>query len=238
MIVPLSPIRCLHRAMDLYAARVGVVCGERRFTYGEFGERCQRLAAALAAEGLQPGDRVAYLSFNNHQLLEGYFGVIQARAVVMPLNVRLTTPELIAILNHGGPRMLLFENDFAPLVKDLRPACPSIENFVTLSENEKVHKEDFAYNDLLAGGRPERADVFSYDEGSTAELFYTSGSTGTPKGVMLSHRTLYLHALSVMASFVHSDECVELHTIPLFHANGWGRAHSTCMMGLTQVMVR
>src|SRR5258708_38345450 len=109
MIVPLTPIRCMHRAVDLYGNKIGVVCGTRRFTYSEFGARCERLASALAAEGLQPGDRVAYLSFNNHQLLEGYFGVIQARAVVMPLNVRLTKPELIAILNHAEPRMLLFE---------------------------------------------------------------------------------------------------------------------------------
>jgi fatty-acyl-CoA synthase len=225
----------MHRAVDLYGKKIGVVCGSQRFTYSEFGARCERLASALVAEGLQPGDRVAYLSFNNHQLLEGYFGVIQARAVVMPLNVRLTTPELIAILNHAEPRMLLFENDFAPLVKELRRACRSIGKFVTVGE--KVLEADFTYDDLIARGRPERADVFSYDEGSTAELFYTSGSTGTPKGVMLSHRTLYLHALSVAATF-NRDSDVELHTIPLFHANGWGRPQASTMMGVKHVMVR
>src|SRR4051812_1351314 len=104
MIVPLSPIRCLHRAMDLYGSKIGVVSGERRFTYREFGERCERLATALTARGIHPGERVAYLSFNTHQLLEGYFGVIQARAMVMPLNVRLTPAELICILNHSGAR--------------------------------------------------------------------------------------------------------------------------------------
>ncbi len=227
----------MHRAVDLYGNKIGVVCGTRRFTYSEFGARCERLASALAAEGLQPGDRVAYLSFNNHQLLEGYFGVIQARAVVMPLNVRLTKPELIAILNHAEPRMLLFENDFAALVKELRPACRSIEKFVTLNEHEKVREADFTYDELLARGRPERAGIFSYDEGSTAELFYTSGSTGAPKGVMLSHRTLYLHALSVAATF-NRDSDVELHTIPLFHANGWGRPQASTMMGVKHVMVR
>ena len=126
MIVPLTPLRCMHRAVDLYGKKIGVVCGSRRFTYSEFGARAERLATALEAEGLRPGERVAYLSFNNHQLLEGYYGVIQARGVVMPLNVRLTTPELIAILNHSEARILLFENDFAPLVKELRPACPDI----------------------------------------------------------------------------------------------------------------
>src|SRR6266851_6926069 len=197
MIVPLTPIRCMHRAVELYGNKIGVVCGTRRFTYAEFGQRCERLAAGLEASGLRPGERVAYLSFNNHQLLEGYFGVIQARGVAMPLNVRLTPPELIAILNHSEARLLLFENDFAPLVKELRPACPRIEKFVTL--DEKIDLADFTYDELLSRGRPQHADILSYDENSIAELFYTSGSTGTPKGVMLSHRTLYLHALSVTA---------------------------------------
>jgi fatty-acyl-CoA synthase len=229
MIVPLTPIRCMHRAVDLYGKKVGVVCGERRFTYAEFGARCERLATALIAEGIQPGERVAYLSFNNHQLLEGYFGVIQARAVVMPLNVRLTPTELVAILNHSEARILMFENDFAPLVKELHPSCPLIEKFISLDDD---------YEQLLARGRPERADIFSFDEKSIAELFYTSGSTGTPKGVMLSHRTLYLHAMSVAATFNRDDDGVELHTIPLFHANGWGRPQASTLMGVKHVMVR
>jgi fatty-acyl-CoA synthase len=229
MIVPLTPIRCLHRAVDLYGNKVGIVCGQRRFTYAEFGARCERLATALIAMSVHPGERVAYLSFNNHQLLEGYFGVIQAHAVVMPLNVRLTPPELVAILNHSEARLLLFENDFAPLVKQLQPHCPRIEKLISLDDQ---------YEELLAHGRPQRADIFSYDENSIAELFYTSGSTGTPKGVMLSHRTLYLHAMSVAATFHPHDNAVELHTIPLFHANGWGRPQASTLMGIKHVMVR
>ncbi len=94
MHVPLTPVRCLYRAIDLYGRKTGVVCGESRFTYAQFGERCERLAAGLLSEGVAPGDRVAYLSFNTHQLLEGYFGVLLAGAIVMPLNVRLTPVEL------------------------------------------------------------------------------------------------------------------------------------------------
>jgi len=120
MFVPLTPLRCLHRAVDLFGSKIGVVCGERQFTYAHLGERCERLATALPKFGIEPGDRVAYLSFNNHQLIEGYYGVIQARAIVMPLNVRLSEPELINILNHSGAKMLLFEDDFAPLVEHLK----------------------------------------------------------------------------------------------------------------------
>ena len=236
MFVPLTPIRCLHRAVDLFGKKIGIVSGNRQFTYGEFGERAERLATALAKEGIRHGDRVAYLSFNNHQLLEGYYGVVQARAIVMPLNVRLSPVELTNILNHSGARMLLFENDFAPLVETLRPACREIERFVTL--DEKIPIADMTYEDLLEQGHPERADIYSFDENAIAELFYTSGSTGTPKGVMLGHRTLYLHAMAVATLVRDVETMVDLHTIPLFHANGWGRPQSSTMLGTKQVMVR
>ncbi len=236
MFVPLTPMRCLHRAIDLFGKKIGIVSGDRQFTYQEFGQRAQRLASALTRNNIQPGDRVAYLSFNTHQLLEGYYGVVQAHAIVMPLNVRLSPVELTNILNHSGARMLLFENDFAPLVEKLRPACPDIQHFVTL--DEKVPAADLTLDELLDQGRPERADIFQYDENSIAELFYTSGSTGTPKGVTLSHRTLYLHALTIAGMFKDVEKLVDLHTIPLFHANGWGRPQASTMLGVKQVMVR
>jgi fatty-acyl-CoA synthase len=222
--------------MDVFPDKTGVVCGAERFTFSQFGERCEKLATALAGEGIQAGDRVAFLSFNNHQLLEGYFGVPQARAVLMPLNVRLSLPELIAILNHAGASMLVFENDFAPLVERLRPQCPSIRRYVAIGEMTPA--ADLTYEELIARGRPERADVFAIDENSIAELFYTSGSTGTPKGVTLSHRTLYLHGLSVALCVREPRTAVELHTIPLFHANGWGHAQAYTLLGITHVMVR
>jgi len=236
MFVPLTPVRCLQRAVDLFGDKVAIVSGAKQFTYGQFGDRCGRLATALVKEGIKPGDRVAYLSFNTHQLLEGYYGVVQAHAIVMPLNVRLSPVELINILNHSGARMLLFENDFVSLVDKLRPECPGIERFVTL--DEKVPAADLTSEELLDNGHPERADIYSFDEHAIAELFYTSGSTGTPKGVMLSHRTLYMHALSVAGMFKEVETLVDLHTIPLFHANGWGRPQSSTMLGVKQVMVR
>jgi fatty-acyl-CoA synthase len=236
MHVPLTPIRCLYRAVDLYGAKVGVVCGPRRFTYAEFGERCERLAAGLIAEGVQPGDRVAYLSFNTHCLLEGYYAAPLARAVAMPLNVRLTTPELVAILNHSEARVLVFESEFAPLVGELRKCCGAVERFVSVEEG--CATADMTVEGIMAHGRLDRPDLLTFDEAAPCELFYTSGSTGTPKGVVLSHRSIYLHALSVAGHFCHDDSAVELHTIPLFHANGWGRPQTATLMGQKQVMVR
>jgi len=228
MKIPLTPLRCMHRAVDLYGRKEGVICSGKRFTYAEFGERCERLASALTLLGVEQADRVGYLSFNTHKLLEGYYGVIQARGMVMPLNVRLTTAELSGILRHSEPKVLLYEAEFGPLVQTLLEAWPGMQTI----------NLDTEYEEFLATGTAERADVFTYDEDAIAELFYTSGSTGTPKGVTLSHRTIYMHAMTVAGTFNRDDSAVELHTIPLFHANGWGRPQTATMMGLKQVMVR
>ncbi len=236
MNVPLTPIRCLYRAVDLYGKKIGVVSGASSFTYGQFGERCERLAAGLLSEGIRAGDRVAYLSFNNHQLLEGYYGPPLVRAIAIPLNVRLQPAEVTTILNHAGASMLVFENEFAPMVPELRRACPTVKRYVAIDQPDP--EADIFLEDLLARDRIARPDIFSFRENDIAEIFYTSGSTGTPKGVMLSHRTLYLHALGLLGTFPCRDTNVELHTIPLFHANGWGRPQSITMSGARHVMVR
>lgn len=228
MKIPLTPIRCLHRAIDLYGMKEGVVCGVNRFSYAAFGERCEKLASALARAGVRQNDRIGYLSLNTHRLLEGYFGVPQARAMFMPLNIRLIPAELGQILRHSEARILFHENDFIPYIDPLRKAWPGMRTI----------NLDTEYEDFLNTGTPERADILTYDEDSIAELFYTSGSTGTPKGVMLSHRTVYMHAMAVAGVFSNDDNAVELHTIPLFHANGWGRAQTSTMNGIKQVMVR
>ncbi len=236
MFVPLTPLRCLHRAVDLFGSKIGVVSGERQFTYAQLGERAERLATALPKYGIAAGDRVAYLSFNNHQLLEGYYGVVQARGIVMPLNVRLSETELTSILCHSGAKMLMFENDFAPMIVKLRRSCPAVERWVTL--DHKIPEADFCYEELIDQGHAERADIFSYNEAAIAELFYTSGSTGTPKGVTLAHRTLYVHALDIGCLYKNIESMVDLHTIPMFHANGWGRPQASTLHGIKQVMVR
>ncbi|HWZ46303.1 MAG TPA: AMP-binding protein, partial [Candidatus Saccharimonadales bacterium] len=94
------------------------------------------------------------------------------------------------------------------------------------------------YDQLLAASRPYQGDIMSYDENALGEIFYTSGTSANPKGVMLTHRNIYLHAMNVAVTFPSSGDAVELHTIPLFHANGWGVAHSLTLLGAKHVMMR
>jgi fatty-acyl-CoA synthase len=234
MPLPLTPLRFLERALDVFAGNTGVVCGERRFAYGEFGRRCGQLAQALIALGVKRGDRVAYLSYNTHKLLEGYYGVVQAGAIVMPLNVRLSPAELIAILNHAEPAVLFYEGEFAPMVEQFRQNCPAVRVFAPLDETPN----QAGYNALLEAHEPAPIDISRVHDEDTAELFYTSGSTGSPKGVMLSHRALYQHGFAVATVYRDPATTVDLHTIPLFHANGWGHPQASTMLGIKQVMVR
>ena len=234
MLLPLTPIRFLHRAASEYGSKIGVVCGDGRFTYREFAERVHRLTGALRAKGIQPGDRVAFLSFNCHRLLEAYYGVPQAGAILLPLNVRLAPEEQRVILEHSGTRAVFFAPEFLPVVEQLRRTVKDVEWWAPLEPCPGGP----CYDELIAGAEPSPADWTRFDENAVAELFYTSGSTGQPKGVMLSHRTLYLHALYVIISLGANDKAVELHTIPLFHANGWGRAHTVTFTGGRHVMAK
>ena len=238
MNIPLTPTRFLRYAEQQYPRKLAVVCGNERFNYAEFGARVGRLAEALKSVGVQDGDRVAFLSTNCHRLLEAYFGVLEAGGVLLPLNIRLSPQELAYVLNDAGVKILFVESAFLPLVDAFRQSVPGIRNFVLLDAHPGPNwllPEN--YEDLISQASPVRRDIMTVDENSLAELFYTSGTSANPKGVMLTHRNIYLHAISVALAHKASHDTVELHTIPLFHANGWGAAHLITFLGATHVMI-
>ncbi len=236
MFVPLSVLDFRDRAAAFFGDKVGVVDGDAGFTYRAFAERSHRLANVLHQLGLQPGDRVSFITYNTHHLLEGYYGVLEAGMVLNPINIRLTPREIAYILEHAGTRAVFFHRDFLPLVEALVPQLTTRPVFVVLegsADGVGAHE----YEALLAGGSTEPRHP-QIDENAMAELFYTSGTTGLPKGVALSHRNLYLHALNAEIALRFDEDDVVLHVVPLFHVNGWGVPHFVTLTGGRHVMLR
>ena len=238
MNIPLTPLRCLRHAERQYPHRTAIVCGPRRYSYEQFGERVGLLAGALLEAGIQSGDRVAYLGVNTHRLMEAYYGVLEAGAILLPLNIRLAPAELTYVLNDAGATVLFIEQPFIPLVESFRESLFTVKKFIQLDGvPETGWMAEDNYDGMLRKATPHRADITLIDEDEVAEIFYTSGTSARPKGVMLTHRNIYLHALQVCMAFQVENGSTELHTIPLFHANGWGVAQFLTMMGGKHVMV-
>jgi fatty-acyl-CoA synthase len=239
MNIPLTPLRFLRYAEQQYPNETAVVCGDLRLTYTQFAERAYRLAGAVRAAGVAAGDRVGFLSTNCHRLLEAYYGVVGAGAVLLPLNYRLSADELAYILQDSEASLLFVEQEFLPLVESFRSRVPSVRAFILLDAKPAAGwLAPQSYDEMLASRDPYVPDVMAIDENSLAELFYTSGTSAMPKGVMLTHRNIYLHAVDTFLALHTSDQKVGLHTIPLFHANGWGAAHSLTFVGGKHVMLR
>jgi acyl-CoA synthetase (AMP-forming)/AMP-acid ligase II len=238
MNLPLTPVRFLRYAEQQYPASTAVVCGPERFTYAQFAGRVARLAGALRQLGIEDGDRVAFLSANCHRLLEAYYGVLEAGGILLPLNIRLAAGELAYVLNDAGAKILFLQNQFCGLVDSFRKHLSAVQSSHLLDAAPQAGwLSPSNYEALLSNTRPVRADITQFDENSVAELFYTSGTSADPKGVMLTHRNIYLHALQTSLA-LHTDVgSVELHTIPLFHANGWGVAHFLTLLGGKHVML-
>ncbi|MGV3757956.1 MAG: long-chain-fatty-acid--CoA ligase [Actinomycetota bacterium] len=221
MELPLTPLDLLARARRLFPDRVGVHEGGAAWTYAAFAERCGRLAHALQGElGVRPGDVVAWLCGNTHELLEAYYGVLLAGGVLLPLNIRLAPAELRDILDDSGAVVLFRHPDQVEVDHPIRT--------VVLGDEHEA---------LLARQPPDPVDTPPVDEHAAAELFYTSGSTGLPKGALLSHRGLYLHAIHSALTMGLTGDDVVLHTIPLFHVNGWGTPHYVTGLGGVHVML-
>ncbi len=240
MNVPLTPIRFLRRAETQFGPNLAVIDGDRSWNYTEYASRCRQLANLLGDLGVKPQAKVAFLSFNTHHLLEAYYGTVLAGTVFLPLNIRLSSEDIAFVLNDAEADVLFFHRAFLPVLEEVRPQLQSVRHFIALDRGEGpdwVHPE--SYNQLISR-QPASLDfdLMKVDEDSVAEIFYTSGTTSRPKGVMLTHRNLYLHALNVGMVLAGSDKDVQLHTIPLFHVNGWGTPQTLTCLGGTHVMIK
>jgi fatty-acyl-CoA synthase len=240
MFEPLLPFNFLRRAARLFPDKVAVVDGEQRYAYRTLAARVNRLSNALRRMGVSRGDKVAVLSPNSHRMLEAFFAVPQLGAVLTPLNYRLATHEFAYILQHSETKVVLvdweYSHQLAPVVDQLQ----GVRHYVLLREAETPAAALPArdYEAVLADASPEFPDPVEVEETDIATLNYTSGTTARPKGVMLSHRACVTAALNYLVSLNVRPTDVYLHTLPMFHANGWGGIWALAGLGGTQVCLR
>ncbi|WP_139983714.1 AMP-binding protein [Nocardioides litoris] len=232
MLVPLTVNDFIDRAVQVYGERIGVVdepdqpapsLGE--VTYAGLGGLARRQAAHLDSLGLDVGDRVAVVSHNSARLLASFFGVAGSGRVLVPVNFRLRPDEVSYIVEHSGARVLYVDPEL-----DEALAGVTAEHRFVLGHDE----------DLFGGA--DLADVeprpWEPDEGATATINYTSGTTARPKGVQITHRNIWTNAVTFALHAGVTDRDVYLHTLPMFHANGWGMPFAMTGMGARHVVLR
>jgi fatty-acyl-CoA synthase len=198
-------------------------------TFAEVAERTDRLAAALAELGVEPGDRVATLSWNNQRHLEAYFAVPCMGAVLHTLNIRLAAEHLIYIIEHAEPKVLLVDASLLPTLREVQPQLTCLDHIIVCGQggNTEGMGETLDYEALI-DAQSEPHVYPELDERAGAGLCYTSGTTGNPKGVLYSHRSTFLHSLAALGAptlqMTESDRLLVI--VPMFHALAWGMPYA------------
>ena len=207
-----------------------------RYAYRDAFARARKLANALNRLGLQRGDRIATLAWNDYRHFETYYGVSGSGLVCHTINPRLFEDQIVFIVNHAEDRWLFLDPVFVPLVEKLQPRLPKLEGCVIMTDDAHMPDTQLprarSYEALIAG----ESDSFEwpeFDERTASSLCYTSGTTGDPKGVLYSHRSTVLHcyAAALPDAMSLSAHEVVMPVVPMFHVNAWGLPYSCPMVG-------
>jgi fatty-acyl-CoA synthase len=186
-------------------------------SYKELDERATRLANFLREScGVESGDRISILATNRAEMLEAYFAAAKLTAILVPLNYRLTTPELQYILEDCEPKVLLYERDFRAVVQRLRKEA-TVQYYLALDDHEETAT---GYEAALRGASSDVVEVEHFDAELPVLIIYTSGTTGRPKGALLSHRMLTWNSINTNINWdIVSTDITTVHA-PLFHTGG------------------
>jgi len=222
---PLSPLTLLDRAASVFPRHPAVIHGRLRLTYAEFYVRTRRLASALAARGIGPGDTVSVMLPNTPPMLEAHYGVPMTGAVLHALNIRLDAAAIAFQLDHAESKVVICDREFAPVMRaalslaKVRPLLIDHDDGEFPQPGEALSGTD--YEAVLASGDAEFRWRMPGDEWESLSLNYTSGTTGNPKGVVYSHRGAALMCYSNVLAANMGKHPVYLWTLPMFHCNGW-----------------
>lgn len=212
-----------------------------RYTYKDAFTRANQLASAMSSWGLEPGDRVATLAWNDYRHFETYYAVGCSGYVTHTINPRLFPEQLVFIINHADDQYVFLDADFVPLVEKIADQCPGVKGYVVMISEDQMPETTLpnamCYETLVASAAAdyEWPDV---DENAACALCYTSGTTGNPKGVLYSHRSTILHAYAgLMPDAMGLGQAdVILPIVPMFHVNAWGLPYACPMIGAKMVM--
>ncbi|HJT56772.1 MAG TPA: long-chain-fatty-acid--CoA ligase [Ktedonobacteraceae bacterium] len=239
METPLSPLEFLRRARRLYPDREAVVDEGLRFTYAEFGRRCDRWSAALQQLGVGQGDRVAYIAPNTHAQLESFYAVPQIGAVLVPINYRLIADDFAYIIQHSGAKVVCVHSDYLDVVERIRGDLPEVKHVVALEGlTEPLREAGWLDYETVMANAPETFTRPEIAENDLLTINYTSGTTSRPKGVMITHRNAYMNVIGTLVHISMSPADRYLWTLPMFHANGWTFVWVVTAVGGTHVCLR
>lgn len=211
-----------------------------RYTYREAFERVAQLAHALGELGMELGDRIATMAWNDYRHFEVYYASSCAGGICHTVNPRLFAEQLVYIVNHAEDNWFFLDPVFVPLLESIADQLTTVKGFVVMTSASHMPETKLrnvhCYETLLEG-KPTAYQWPDLDENTASSLCYTSGTTGNPKGVLYSHRSNVLHTMGSLSgdSLGITSRDTVLPVVPMFHANAWGQPYSAPAVGANLV---
>tara|TARA_R110002051_G_C8768889_1_gene503031 strand:+ start:23969 stop:25591 length:1623 start_codon:yes stop_codon:yes gene_type:complete len=215
--------------------------GIHRYTFSDAAKRSCQLANALKRLGVEKGDRIATLGWNNFRHLEIYYAVSGSGAICHTINPRLFMEQIAYIIGHAEDKWVFVDITFVPMLEKLADQLSSVQGYVIMTDRK--HMPDTSLENVLCFEEliVNEASHFEWpelDEKTASSLCYTSGTTGNPKGVLYSHRSTILHAYASCMKDTLGLSCMDvvMPVVPMFHVNAWGIPYSALMTGSKLVL--